>query len=279
MSEYDGLNRNFVSFKYANRLNAAMRENSFDIIRSWIFDADESVLPEIEETYQDSKNTTNELSDLVTVEDMGNFVIVDIDSILAYTKKSRETIANYTGLIANNVAARHSKLCLSYISTSDYDLKGSARDPYSRNILNIVRNLTYAEGHASAFGWRCERLRLLNFKRNMARLNNMLEVKDAVDMIVLNGNDSTFRWDVDVFFMARYNEVAGVLPRAVVRIVLDRSWKFEPLSKNYNGLRISKKGREIVSFLSNIGHDSIILVSPILGKDNNAVLHVSAVER
>lgn len=224
--QYDQFNRRYIEFCYAPRINALFRAEHLKLINYYFFNENDNAVKKatyidtINGVYTTSRNDVLKISDLVTVEELDNFVICDLKPVESILRKP---LYNYTGLIANKLTDRYNKTAVVYVETADC-YKGSVRDKFGRNYLRIFRQLCYAGGHNAAFGIKIPLLELdkffnmlklidLNYSQISREKQPIIEILDGrvPDMFLLHD-------------MAVYNEFSGnELPVAYVQKNVDSS--------------------------------------------------------
>src|SRR5690606_37576831 len=97
------------------------------------------------------RKEVSKASDILDHEVLNHFVIGNLSSVAGMIEIPEEKLHNYTGLVANQLATKYNKTAIVY-ADSGVDVKGSLRDLYGRNYLDLFRKFCDARGHNSAFG-------------------------------------------------------------------------------------------------------------------------------
>lgn len=207
MNQYSTLNRTFVSWTLAPRLNALLRAEYFSIAHDVFYDPEKAksqgIVEFIEKVYQESKAFVSNLVITTRVVEKENLVI----GYLMDTARVR----NYTGLVASELSTKYNKPAMVLLLTSQDMYEGSVRDLYSRNLLEVFKTVIYAEGHPPAFG--------VKIKKDEAEdiiylLDNLLRKisSDNEGIILLDWSCYTCKDKAlleDMQLMTEYNEYSG----------------------------------------------------------------------
>lgn len=270
MTEWDILNRSFVSYKIIPRINSLMRTNKFYLLYRLFYEYDDlaeyerkELLAMIEVVYQDSKITRNNISELVDYTEYDNFVIVYMDSVKNYLNMDYSELRNFTGVVASEISSLTSKLTISLISVNRTMYQGSVRDPFNRDALTVISKLVKAGGHPPAFGIEMNKTFLSTFIKMLKRLNHRMDTS-IEDVIVVKGDEN-----YDVFrqmsLMSEYNEISGGdLPVAYVSKLLGPDCRIKRYEKYTS---IEWGNIKMSSFLKDVDYMDTILIKPTKSKN------------
>ncbi len=207
MNQYSTLNRTFVSWTLAPRLNALLRAEYFNIAHDVFYNPEkvksEGTIEFIEKVYQDSKKFVANLAAGAQIVEKENLVV----GYLTDTARAR----NYTGLVASDLSTKYSKPAMVLLHTSQQEYEGSVRDLYSRNLLDTFKTVIHAEGHPPAFGVKIMKdeledvLYLLNSL--LKQISSSNEGVILLDWSYYTHRDKALREDMQL--MTEYNEYSG----------------------------------------------------------------------
>lgn len=257
INKYSTLNRTFVSWTLAPRLNALLRAEYFNIAHD-VFYNPQKVISEgtvdfIEKVYQESKKFVENLSTGAHIIERDNLVV----GILADTARAR----NYTGLVASNLSTKYNKPAMVLLHTSQHEYEGSVRDLYSRNLLDIFKTVIYAEGHSPAFG---VKLMKDNLEDNIYLLDNLLKQASNNEGVILmdwscyTSKDKALQEDMQL--MTEYNEYSGQgLPVAYATFPIRANMRIIPGPKV---TRILWGSIEMLIFGRYISEGDTVIVEP-----------------
>lgn len=269
MTEYDFLSRNFIEYRFAPRVNAVIRRERFDILYDLFFKrcTDEEralLLEQVEHWYVDGKNAVTFITDNLPVETHEYFVVGNLDT-LEFKDDFNSVIKNYTGLIANQLASRYQKLAVVVSTDKVESYKGSVRDPYSRQSLNLFKRICDCGGHMSAFGLHLLKRDYKSFRRQLEILAPAL--KDGIQQaqIVLDGELFDERLRYQIRSIAEYNEISGnTLPKAVIRKRIGHSQK---VRREEKFSEVVWDGMKIICFCNIYVGDTIIFTPTLSATD------------
>lgn len=227
MNQYSTLNRTFVSWTLAPRLNALLRAEYFNIAHDVFYNPEkvksEGTLDFIESTYQESKTFVGSL--------VASAKIIERDNIVVGFLPDIARARNYTGLVASDLSTKYSKPAMVLLHTSQQEYEGSVRDLYSRNLLDTFKTAVYAEGHSPAFGVKIgkdeldDALYLLNSLLHKISTTN--EGVILLDWSCYTHKDKSLREDLQL--MTEYNEFSGQgLPVAYAQIPIRSNMQIKP---------------------------------------------------
>lgn len=207
MNQYSTLNRTFVSWTLAPRLNALLRAEYFGLAHDLFYNPaktlEEGLIETVEKIYQDSKEFVNDLRRDAQIVEKENLVI----GFLADTARAR----NYTGLVASTLSTEFNKPAMVLLHTSQQEYEGSVRDLYSRNLLDIFKTVISADGHQPAFGVKInkddldDKLYLLN--NLLKQISSSNEGVILMDWSCYTHKDKALLEDMQL--MTEYNEYSG----------------------------------------------------------------------
>ena len=228
MTEYNTLDRNFVSWRLAPRLNAVLRAEYFTIAYDLFYDTERvvssGVLQKVEEIYEDSKLFVVALTNNSRIIERDNFVV----GIIPNEPRAR----NYTGLVANALSGKYNKPVMTLMSVTSDMYEGSVRDLYSRDLLSRFKTVIEADGHLSAFGVKIKKDNLDNDLYLIDRLLENVHSDTGSEGVILmdwsyySSNDENLRSDLSL--MASYNEYSGQgLPVAYAELPIKSNMRFK----------------------------------------------------
>lgn len=304
---YDSLNRNFISFKFAPRINALIRKEEFEFVRSLIYDDEfvrqniQRILEFTEEVYTESKEETEKIvkfcKDILKVglskgktsySLQGTQMILKENLVCAVLPAELAgKFRNSTGNIAIKLSQWAGRTGVCLVNMSPTDSAGSVRDEKNRNILTTFQKMCYAEGHPPAFGVTMQTSQIddiLNIVNNSKgifedKATTLLVNWDlldmslpgvAVDPITGEIEDNTTSDEVynEVYKMSRYNELSGgTLPEMYVEWMVSPAFQSKIKSTIKRSVLKLIKGLEIVSFGGGISSGDILLMKPTMKTD------------
>lgn len=206
MTEWDILSKNFVSFKFAPRVNALIRTECWDIVWELFYNFPSFIkkytLESIDTVYLGAKNFLRQLISSAKNYDLNNLRVV----ILPALPKAR----NFTGLVSNEISGQCQKPVLTLVLTAENYYEGSIRDLYNRDVLSVFQQVCCAQGHKSAFGVKFPNT---EFQNIVYYCNDMMEsFQYSQEPIILNWElefKSPKALEHDFMLMSTYNEYAG----------------------------------------------------------------------
>ena len=223
MTDYMSFNARFINYWFAPRINAMFRSEFFEPINLLFLvnGADYALrgkcIEIINKTYESNRELVSKVTDIISVNQLNNFVIGDLQSVDKYYNVHENKLYNHTGLVANKLSERYSKPAIVYCK-HDLGYKGSVRDIFGRDFLSIFSQLCFAGGHSAAFGIKIKALDLEDFLCDLHRIDNtvsMDSVKNEPIIIdyIYQQPDETLIED-----MALFNEFAGqTIPVVLLR--------------------------------------------------------------
>lgn len=169
--EYSTMSRRMFEYQVAPKLNALFRSEDFDLLNAYLSGDDpvvaEGLIEQIISSWKLSRQELQIISDFIPVKIYKNFVYANLDDVIEDIREIRpDVVKNYTGVLANILAQKHSRACLVTCSRSSDSgiVKGSVRDFLGRNYLEIFRLFSDANGHDPAFGLYIKNEEMTKFK-------------------------------------------------------------------------------------------------------------------
>lgn len=184
LNDYSAFNARYIGFWFSPRINAMFRSENLEVLNILFFKKDLNVIEEakcvqeIEQIYTEIRELIGKVTDVIQVTEMQHFVVADLYSVDPFYSVEASKLYNYTGLIANKLSDRYGKTAVVYCYTDRY-YKGSVRDIYGRNYLNIFKQLCYSAGHNAAFGLKVGLLQLDKFLENLRNVDNNYAIVDV----------------------------------------------------------------------------------------------------
>ena len=222
MNDYVVFGRRYIEYWYAPRINSLFRSDNTELINTYFFDTDKSVVKSkcietINKLYESERELVYKISDIVTVQELNNFVQADLESVDDFIPVKENHLYNYTGLIANKLADRYGKTAIVYCSTSEF-YKGSVRDKYNRNYLSTFQQFCYAGGHNSAFGFRVNLFDLDKFLKVTQRIDLYYADKTSLNLPIIEQYDLAEPDTQLINDMAQFNDFScSKVPSAYLR--------------------------------------------------------------
>lgn len=177
-NEYRSTKR-FLLFSAAPPINAAFRNGRLDLInklflrRVPLLTYERADLFDELQILRDKMRTHIErLSNLVDVQEIGKFVLVDLSGYLNQSIPNEVIWAN-KGLVANKIAERYKAVCITIVNEGSY-YSLSVRDYLGRDVLSIMQLFYEVGGHPSAFGGKLTSLQVLNLKNDLKLISEHL---------------------------------------------------------------------------------------------------------
>lgn len=291
---YDFLNRNFISWKLVPRINALLRANEFEFVHDvlhndeWVRQNSTSILEHIEEVYSKQRASVSECVqfciDAIDHTQM-TFKTLALKNIVCtlippeYANRYR----NSTGMIANQIASELKRACICIVDTGESEYEGSVRDHANRNILDVFKKYTYAEGHGPAFGVRFDRRELHDIITSLdVDLEGVPVPEKSIfidwqmcigaqydeygrspeELAVFNSVDAI---NVDALKIGRYNEISGhSLPK--IQCIITLSKAMSKYIKNGQRKSVVKLTADssLVAFGDQFQTGDVMLTTPML---------------
>lgn len=276
-NKYTKLNRDFVNWTYAPRINNLCRHNRSDILENLFFKPITSgernnLVNLINSLYSDTKNKLDDLvlySDEYTTEHNG-VLLINLDKAIKFTSLPWEYLVNSTGLVAGKLSDKYRKPAIAYINNHYGEYKMSGRDASNTvNFQNMLKayNLS-GGGHLHAVG----------FVIPIEDFGIFMKQIDITDYKVIG--ERCFIWDftkinpykikTNLAAVARYNEVAiGKLKPIYFKISLNSHFD----QKQFGKLRIfSYAGLNIKDLKSQKQLNTEVLIRPNISAINEAFI-------
>lgn len=237
MSDYDMLNRRYITFNYSPRINSLFRAELFDILNPYLVEPNETILMPslinyIETVYTENREKVGIMTDIVARQELDNFIIANLSSVKHHINDV-DTLPNYTGLVANQLSETYGKPCVVYCDKGDGHIKGSFRDVMNRSFLGTFKTFCDANGHGPAFGINLSYKEFNNFYKQIEQLDSLMSanrtnfyasIREPVPIL-----HSSPVPDINTLQdMAQYNEFAG---DNIPLVVVQRVWMGGPRRK------------------------------------------------
>lgn len=226
LNNYMKFCRRFIEFHMIPKINSAFRGERFELLNKCFLTERRVSRTELIELvahltnlHKASADMVSTASDIVYHEVLENFVVANLNSVNMHIDIRENKLNNYTGLIANKLGERYKKSVVVYCGING-NVKGSFRDLYGRNYLNIFQQFTNAEGHNAAFGINMKMMDIHDFLNHLKIVDSKFNVQaNTNEPIVISGYNAP----PDIYTlqdMALYNEFAGSkTPLALIEIV------------------------------------------------------------
>ena len=276
MTDYDSLNRNFVSYKFANKINSLARTDNVDLIYELVFRTKVNLMYKTEEyvarTNEIYTNVRVESEKLVTlvvnyIEDLGQFGFIDLGRYLHTTSLSAGYLANSTGYISSMLMKRYGKPVIVVTPNSHSSYKGSIRgNGATVDLINLLNKLgLVGGGHKGAIGIDIPKHRLDEFKMYMSIYKVKDTSSDIESKLVIDGDNVNFREFKKLMRLcALHNEVAG---NGVPEVFISRKLNYSFTRKNYGKLIEFRMGDiRVKCFNTEIDTSITQLIKPIIDK-------------
>lgn len=272
-NSYYPMSKNFVSYSFANKLNALLRMNRYDIVDELVYKLANKtqneiniLMKKIEAIANQASVMEKEIVDAAIKNNLkinGDFVILDITEACKLLSKPTSLLANFTGLIANGISDKYKKPCLTIVLV-DRMYKGSIRDIGDCELLDQMSYFMNAEGHKSAFG---VKFSPLNLELVEDFLLSLRCTSNRPDPIVVDSSEldiQTLKKTIKI--MADYNEYSGNnIPQAYFLKKVEYN---NHITSKARSSVINYGGLEIVCFNPEVKQGSTLLIKPTLGIKN-----------
>lgn len=214
MNQYQRISARFINFWFSPRINAMFRSNNLNVLnRLFLTESPlvmevQSCLEEIEAKYTENRELVAKVADIIDVTELDNMIIADIGSVDKHISVKDNLLWNYTGLIANKLSERYSKMAFVYCYHNN-EIKASVRDIFGRDFLSLFVRLCNAGGHKPAFGMTIKVFDLKQMLRKLKQIDKKLTLENVSnEPIVIKykflAPDAALIEDI-----ARVNEFAG----------------------------------------------------------------------
>lgn len=271
LNKYTIFSRRFIEFHMTPKINSAFRNENFDGLNT-AFLTTEYTTPQIvgnlvdslTDLHQNSATLVNTATDIIYYENVGDFVVGNLNSVNVHIDITKTRLYNYTGLIANKLAERFKKPAVVYCGSGG-KVKGSFRDILGRNYLKTFKAFSESEGHNAAFGIKLNVLEVPDFLRNLEDFGVNEEARKVTnEPIKVKGYTVPPSYQ-ELNDMANYNEFAGIThPLVVIEVVRTASMKERP--NNYGGYVYRWQNYNINSS-RRVPVGCKMMVRPTVGKD------------
>lgn len=255
---YDHFDRSYISFKLIPRLNALFRTENFELLYKLFFEIEELNLADVKERinviYADCKTFTKKLVDLCTVTLYEDFAIAVIP------KSMNDTLArNFTGLVASTLSSNYGVPVMCLHQTTPDKWAGSVRDPFSRDLLSVFKNVCYAAGHRPAFGVEICPQDLDMITGTLAgELPEVSESASSIIMIDWDAHPEDFKSDLK--YMALFNEFGGQgLPVAMGALKIKPNFK---IYRDERKLTVYGNSEKFLVFKNTADVGDVMLIKP-----------------
>lgn len=275
LGESTVFSRRFIEFCFAPRINSLFRSENLQLINRLFFDkgldpfARDAIKNRVEDIYVTTRDLISEVSDLVDVREMTNFVLCDLGSVEENYSISKYKLYNYTGLIANQLCGRYGKPAIVYCEMIDCH-KGSVRDQFGRNYLSAFRNISDAGGHNPAFGFRFSKTGLSKFIKDVERIDKYFSIRAAENYPIIIDYEFQEPDTRLIEDMAHYNDFSGSkIPVAFLRKQIIGAMKEHRSNYGYyyswgSGYYISSKRR--------LAFGETVIIKPFVSKSTKLVV-------
>ncbi len=222
---FTGISREFISFTVAPRLNACYRHKRADIPLKLLVPPNENynnsqdLLSEMESIYRESRETTKHLMRAVDIEEGGEFLIASLDSPIHKIGLQPLLAKEYTGLVANEITRKTGKPTLCFVTLDKY-VKGSLRDKYGRQLLNLFTNFINAGGHQSAFGFEDTNVTFQKLISKLEKLSTYV-TKDKRQSVTYSLTDADFEDEAGLMRAINMYSKINELGESVINVFIE----------------------------------------------------------
>jgi single-stranded DNA-specific DHH superfamily exonuclease len=226
LNQYSFFTRRFIQNQITPKLNSLFRSERFDVLNKLL-----DWRPETGITMQSIMETVNDLhnyyrhevlkaSDLIDVEVLNNFVIGNLSSVVGDVRLPADKLHSYTGVVASKLSEKHKKTAIVY-ADSGTDIKGSLRDKFSRNYLELFRQFSNANGHNAAFAINIPYIDYQHFMDYLRLVDKQFSIKSVMNLPILVEHNEETPDVALVRDMAMYNEFSGnLIPEAFITKIM-----------------------------------------------------------
>lgn len=224
-TQYDGFDKNFISWKFAPIINSLARFDRYDILYQMFFlnAVDESTINYARNMQKKAIQVRELLYSSLKIIICNNMVIGEIDAAKVQYFRSRGiNPRNFTGLVAQMLSENYRLVGVCLIEVDRMEYEGSVRDTFNRKLLPVFKRFLQADGHASAFGIVC-------LSTTLPIMENMLD-KAIGDIPILsnkilidctNSDVKALDFVSDITQIAKFNEFTGNnLPEVIIKLTL-----------------------------------------------------------
>jgi len=221
---YNKFNARYISYWFSPRVNACFRSEQFIFLNGLFLNRSDAPMKSkciemIEQVYTKSRDMVHGVSDALDAYSvkMQHFVFADLASISGYFDLEGDMLYNYTGYVANDLAAKAGKTAVVVCPIDNY-YKGSLRDQFGRDYLSIFKQICFAEGHNAAFGIKIPRLDFDSFLKDLHMVDDLYSIQTINDEPIIVDIGSFMPDESMLRDMAHYNELASPgVPVALLR--------------------------------------------------------------
>lgn len=262
-----GLSSNFISFKVAPIINAAIRMERFEILDKLFFHFEDirdhgGFLRELQQIKKDADDLVAAAMEMILGE-MRNggtpkHYIRSKNLIVVFLPN--ENLKNFAGYIAGKIANLFNNICIC-VRPTDFGYSGSVRDFYGRDVKSAIDGtVKKAEGHGPAFG-----IELYD-----GQVESTCTLLDNIDLPKpIKYYDFKYEEllsNTELREMALYNELAvSDLPKARVSFTVDASFVLSNTGKRKTA---KIKDLVLVSFDQKILRGTTVKAVPVFNNGN-----------
>ena len=214
MNQYSAFNARFINFWFSPKVNAAFRSENLELLNTLFLNPDidavveAKTLDELIEVYTKARSLVDKTVDVIEVTEMKHFVFADLYSVNRYIDVKSNKLYNYTGLVANMLSSTYEKTAV-VVCRMDNEYKGSVRDLYGRNYLNVFHTMCYAGGHGAAFGIRIRIFEYTNFKNALHHLDEHFAIRHIENKPIIISYPYSEPDEALITDIATYDEFTG----------------------------------------------------------------------
>lgn len=215
IGNYKSIQRRFIEYQINPKINTLFRAERFNLLNPLLHWTPNSginlveLLEEVDAQHAHDRTECKRAADLVDIEMLDNFVLADLSSLNGIIDIPSEILHNYTGRLANELISKYNKTAI-VLADSGSSVKGSLRDSYGRNYLELFRTFCNAEGHPSAFGIGLSYYEVDDFLNYVRSIDKGFAIKSLTSSpITLTHNLVTPDMEL-LENIALYNEFSGV---------------------------------------------------------------------
>lgn len=215
MGQYDTFTRRFIEYRLNPKINSLFRSERFDLLNlllNWTPESNISIydiVQKVDEVYSKDRDEVAKASDILEHEVLNHFVIGNLSSVGDAIDIPEHKIHNYTGLVANRLASKYNKTAIVYADTG-VDVKGSLRDLYGRNYLDLFKQFSNSKGHNSAFGIHINYLEFSEVISYIKMIDQQFFINTISNEPIIVPHNLVIPDTTLVNHMSLYNEFSGV---------------------------------------------------------------------
>ncbi len=277
--KYSMLCRNFLTYKFINKLNTLARTGRNDLIKSAFLNFRKFDISEIEVQKIMIDTIHSDISQLTRafcadicsyVKDCGDVGYINLDDYLSLTNLSNDYLMGATGYISSELNKTYGKPVAVVCSQDRSIVKGSIRANDARVDLTLCLrslNLLSGGGHKGAVGFTVSKGELQDFQYYLSLLKletvGSCEGDKGPEELVINCDGLPYAEFERVFdYCTKHNEVSG-LSRPAVSLLKTLNYSFK--RKDYNAkISFSAGNVRIDTFNMNIDTSEPKLIKPVL---------------